>query len=180
MGPPPTCPTAANSEVCSLSADAARALRRAVTHRPLLMQNSWASPESAAPNKAANGPQVELVVWTKEESESHIWSCIHSANVCMRSLLRASSQTAFWGPELPAALSRAGVQGPRTPELLHHPICVSSVCRARPPLEGREHTQHAIWGGTGKTEPFCNSVSVWAASLLPWWSQLASLFSLCL
>lgn len=109
---------------------------------------------------------------------------IRQTSACT-SLLHAGSQTASWVPELAGALSRARVQGPLTPERLCRPICVASVCRAGPPLEGRagqggEHTQHAVWRGTGKTEPFCNSVSVWAASLLPWWSQLASLCCLCL
>lgn len=46
------------------------------------MQSSGVFSEFVAPNEAADGLQMEqLVVWTDEEAESRIGSCIHSANI---------------------------------------------------------------------------------------------------
>lgn len=112
-----------------------------------------------------------------EETESHVQSCISSANIEEPALhqfpsgLRASwSPLQSWGPS------------PHT--LVQSVQC--GVCRARPPAAPPPpHTEQGGWGArpvpqlrTGGTLGKHNcSVSQWLGGHLPWWSLLGPLCS---
>lgn len=178
MGPPPTIPTAANSEVSSSVEPSVPSQQMLPAPCPggSCTDLSFCGAHKLLPSLWPQTRQRRelLVAWTIEETESRIWCRIHSSNIRQPAMCQV--------PGLPSGFQSWLERSPglgSSELLLHPPHLVHVQSQASPSRWGREHAQHLCPGrvDTGKTQPLGISVSVWASSLV---LRVGLLFPLCL